>query len=438
MRKIFLMLGAAAPLLLARPANAQPDDDRLRAAAAAEEAAQAAESAARAARAAADALRRQMGQPPAAAPNGAPPPDENDQSLVTSVDTSVDDESRQREEARRISTSVANGPNYRTGKVTQEPDFQLVATDDKKVASVAWTLDLSGPSKGNTLVSTFFNVTASAALDKSGQTLLGDLTGLSDGTEVKLSLVRYLSTFAPAMLDEGALGRARIACLKKHKGLADAEKACNPSKFPTGVSDFVKTYAPEELHSFVNAVLPGGVWYYGLEGKASQASYHYIDRAAFAEKDISRFAYGATVFGGYIFGGGRSSLGLSLAVGRRYKAHDEVTLCQAINAVPQTQCITAPDGAPVRKTSTVAALDLRHAFGAPGHSASLAIAPQFSYDFRSDAYAIDLPVYLVTDGAGKLRGGVRFGYTNTKKTGGGRKDDASLSLFVGVPFSVFH
>src|SRR3954453_18938240 len=99
MRKICLMLCAAAPLLLARPAHAQPGDDRERAAEAAEAAAQAAETAARAARASADALRRQMGEPAAAPAADVPSPDENAQELIPElvpgrVDTRRVDEAR--------------------------------------------------------------------------------------------------------------------------------------------------------------------------------------------------------------------------------------------------------------------------------------------------------------------------------------------------------
>jgi hypothetical protein len=72
-----------------------------------------------------------------------------------------------------------------------------------------------------------------------------------------------------------------------------------------------------------------------------------------------------------------------------------------------------------------------------GEFAKFAIAPQFSYDLVGDAYGVDVPFYLVGDGKGKLRGGFRLGYTNQKKADGGRDDDISLGVFLGVPFSVF-
>jgi hypothetical protein len=441
MRKALLILAAAAPLAPAFPAAAQPptQTNAQRAAAAAEEAATAAEAAARAARAAADAARRQVDGVSPEAARGAPvsaADDENVQSLIATA--TLEPETRRWAQSKMISSSVVNGPNYRAAKVTQEPDFQLIASDDKKVASIAWTLDISGAATGDRLVSTFFNVTASAPLAKSGDTPFGDLNGLADGTEVKLSFVQYRSSFVPQDLDEIVLKRATQACLKKRTGSeAEVTKACTPSKFPTGASEFVRTYDPADLDRFVNAVLPGGVLYYGLEGKASETSYHYLDRPSFATKDVSKFAYGATVFGGYVFNGGHTSLGASLGVTRRYKAHDDITLCQTVNAIPQSQCITAADGAPVRKTSTIATIELRQAFASPGRTPSFAIAPQFSYDATSGGYGVDLPVYLVSDGAGKLRGGLRLSYTNVKKAGGGRKGDTSLGLFVGVPFSVF-
>ncbi|MFZ1367373.1 hypothetical protein, partial [Sphingorhabdus sp.] len=60
-----------------------------------------------------------------------------------------------------------------------------------------------------------------------------------------------------------------------------------------------------------------------------------------------------------------------------------------------------------------------------------------SYDIENKAFAVDVPLYLFPDNKGALKGGVRFGYTNTKDALGKRDGDFQLGLFFGVPFSIF-
>ena len=62
---------------------------------------------------------------------------------------------------------------------------------------------------------------------------------------------------------------------------------------------------------------------------------------------------------------------------------------------------------------------------------------EITIDVTSGEYSIGAPVYLVTDGDGKLRGGVQGTYTNKKDKDGKRKGDFALGLFIGVPFTIF-
>ncbi|MEG8019306.1 hypothetical protein [Sphingomonas sp. LR55] len=212
---------------------------------------------------------------------------------------------------------------------------------------------------------------------------------------------------------------------------------CDPYSFPTGVSMFVLRYYPQGLRSMIKAALPGNVDFYGVRVAASQIDFTYLDRAAFTTRDQSRLGFKATAFGGVLLGLGQSALTGSFTYGCRYAENDPVTLCQPITT-PQTQCMTNADGAPVRKDKAIVAVEARHGFGAAvGQFATLAIAPQVSVDLKSKAFSLDVPVYFVGDGTGKLRGGVRGVYLNRRDGTGGRDDDFTLGLFVGVPFSVF-
>ena len=70
------------------------------------------------------------------------------------------------------------------------------------------------------------------------------------------------------------------------------------------------------------------------------------------------------------------------------------------------------------------------------HPTTAATASSTTIDVTSGEYSIGAPVYLVTDGDGKLRGGVQGTYTNKKDKDGKRKGDFALGLFIGVPFTI--
>jgi hypothetical protein len=445
MRKLIIRSMLAGALILPAPLFGQPQptggSEAERAALELEQLAAAAEAlAVRTRQQAAAARRAANALPPGpAGETGPAPADENLRDFDPSPTplSAVEAQGRFRD---GIQESVANGPGYRSHKTTGSPEFQLVASDDKKVASLSLTMDVSGmPAEGgDKLNSTMLTLTASTELASSGPTSFGDLNGLANGTEVKLSLTHYESRFTPQDLNFAAVDAARTACLSKPAPNPEAPPECRPDEYPGGVTAFVMEYNPKQVRSFVDSVLPGPVIFYGVEGKASQAKFDYLDQVAFTQKKASRFSFSAGLFTGAILNSGNTSLGGSLTWARQRKAQDPITLCQAINAIPQTQCITAAAGLPKLKEKLIVAGEVRHAFSASmGNFAKFAIAPQFSYDLLSDAYGVDVPIYLAGDGKGKLRGGIRAGYTNEKKVGGGRDDDFTLGVFLGVPFSVF-
>jgi type II secretory pathway pseudopilin PulG len=441
MRRSFLPLILAALGCVSGTALAQssPASDARRAAQAAREAAAAAELAAKAARDAAEAAARAAGEMPETTGSGATLPAEQNLS-VDERKSAKAKISAERTQAS-IAQGVANGPNGRALKSTSTPDLQLLATSKDKIASLAWTFDVSGSPRPGKLTATQLTATATTALDSEGEAEILGLKGFPGGTELSLNLIHYIAGFAADGTERTEVAEARSRCRAHpdNAGKPDIDTLCNPYEFKNGVSRFVEKYYKEGLRPMLRGVMPGSIYFVGGELTANQTDFDYLDQAAFAMQSKSRFGYSGTVFGGLILPSGQTSFTASFTYGRKYKAADPITLCQAINAVPQTQCITAPGAAPARRSQAIVSLEARHAFPANvGEFARFAIAPEVSFDLESDAYSLDLPVYLMGDGSGKLRGGVRFGYLNSKQADGGREGDFSLGMFVGVPFSVFH
>ena len=336
-----------------------------------------------------------------------------------------------------LSASVANGPNGALLKSSAVPDVQVVASSKEKVASIAWSVDISGQPRPGILSADQLTLTASGKLDDSGEARIIGLRGFENGTEVKLGFTHYGSRVRLSGVEKPEVDAARKAC-RDTPGATPA--ACDPYAYATGVGAFVDKYNPTGLRSLLDTVLPGPVLFYGVEFSGNQSRFKYLDRPSFTLKKADRFGFSAAAFGGLLLGDGQTSIGGAFTYKREDEEQDPVTLCQAVALTTFTQCITAADGRPNHGTAAIFSADLRHAFrlGQDG-SGSLAFAPEVSLDIDNHAWSLDLPVYFAPDAeSGKLRGGIRGLYVNERDLlKGGRTDDFTLSLFVGVPFSLF-
>jgi len=335
-----------------------------------------------------------------------------------------------------IASSVANGPNSSALKSSPTPDLQLVAGDKDKVASVSWTLDLNSTSHGNTLNADQLTVSASAKLDDSGTTSIAGLDGFGSGAEIKLAYTHYSTGVSLSGKEKDPVSVARANCLQSP---LSKPADCDPYKYATGVSTFVSKWNAAGLAPLLDEVLPGPVWFYGVNFTGNPATYKYLDRASFSTKKDNDFGFGAGLFGGVLLGHGQTSITASFDWKRAFTEQTSITLCQGVSATVQTQCLTAADGTPTRSSKALLGLEFRHAFPVGiGPFGSVAIAPKFEADAKNDAYSLSMPLYLVGDDTGKLRGGVQTVYTNMKAKDGSRDTDFTLGLFVGVPFSAFH
>lgn len=417
-------MAAAAEQAAAEAERAAAEAER--ALAAAKRAAQAARTAASAARAAAGGRPADLAQTQLSArtPQELDP---NENLLVTRRE-------EQQAFASSVAASVANGPNDSALKSTPVPDIQLLASSKDKVASLAWTMDISGQPADGTLSAEQLTFTASGKLNDSGEAQILGLDGFPNGSEFKLAYARYASAVNLTGLEKPQVTRARQNCLAAG-GTVDS---CNPNKFATGVSSFVAKYNPRELRALLEEVLPGPVIFYGVGLSGNQASFKYLDRASFTLKKADHFGFGGHLFGGLLLGAGQTAIIGSFDYRRAFKENDPVTICQPIAGTDQTQCLTSADGAPKKNSQSVLGLELRHAFPAEiGSFASFAVAPKFSIDLEGNAYSLAVPIYFAGDGAGKLRGGIRGVYLSKEASDGSREEDLTLGLFVGVPFSLF-
>lgn len=348
-----------------------------------------------------------------------------------------------RERLSAQTNAIAGGAsNDATLNRNTTPSLQFLVSSDDKVASLGFTLDLKPRQPKDAMVDSQLSFTASSKLDDSGDAKVLGLKGFAKGTEIKAAYTHFSARLHLDGKPDTAQEETAIRkCKESPEGKAGTV-VCDPASYnPHGAGAFVARYNPEGSPEYIGhfAGLPT---FYGVEVAGSQAGYDYLDRTAFAMKSESHFGYKGTLFGGGMFAGrdgSQTAITGSYTWGRAYEENDEVTLCQPLAGGVQSQCLTAKDGAPGKQDLSIFSVEIRHAFGARiGEYAKAAIAPEFSYDVESEAYSITLPVYLVGDGKGKLRGGIRAVYLNEKEpTGGGRDDAFTLGVFVGVPFTLF-
>lgn len=356
-----------------------------------------------------------------------------------------------------LDDAVSNGPNDRELKSTGVPDFQLVATSEEKVVTMAVTSKLSGSvnAAGDRYFYHQFSLKAAAEVeDGDGPMRIFGLKGFAGGTEVTLNYTYFtgkLNVSAIDRLAEASFPRAAAECRRQNAGLLalemvqgkasqgagdgeDKPDPCDPDNFDQGLTRFLELYDPSELHRLLDEIFPSRIFFAGIEASGSQDDYEYLDATTRETDKASKFGFKSNLFAGFLFPKRAASIAASVTFAKEYEAGTEFNACNPADA---SDCATGP-GLPKATKRAIGSIEGRWAFGAAdGKPAPFALAPEASYDFKNKAFSLDVPLYFARDGDGKLRGGVRFTYLDERDPMGGRRRDKTLSLFVGVPFALF-
>ena len=145
--------------------------------------------------------------------------------------------------------------------------------------------------------------------------------------------------------------------------------------------------------------------YFAASGTFSQPSFAYRDTAAFVRRSVDRTAYAVEGGGGWRW----TSVAVqgSLRWEQSYRAQSSENVCTPASFGPPgtESCANIVLGAPSASERAVASVSGAWSIGGTG-AARLTI----SRDLRHAVTGIDLPVWVMTNPAGGLAGGVRFGY----------------------------
>jgi hypothetical protein len=214
--------------------------------------------------------------------------------------------------------------------------------------------------------------------------------------------------------------------------------ACDPQTHGDEIAFITKFARESDVHYIEkNVVAQHPIYFLGVDATVGYDKHDVLDRLAFNVGQTGKFAYDGTVYAGVIGKKGDWSLKLAGSYTRAYKDTKNVEICKAISGGTQQECISGPDGRPIKDESAYVSgefkwlialgQDRRDADGKITSAKRIAIAPKVTWDVDDKSWALEVPVYLKADANGKLNGGVRFGYRSDKK-------DFGVGVFVDVPF----
>jgi hypothetical protein len=195
-----------------------------------------------------------------------------------------------------------------------------------------------------------------------------------------------------------------------------------------GLDALVDTYLPDAKNDFIRAAYTTSpMFFLGASGTLGDQSFQSLNRTEFLVEDVARTPWQAEAYLGLIGSDLQWSIRGSVFHGNSYEAAENGEACRAtMNGTEQ--CITGPDGLPIRTEATRMALEGRRLFNIGGGQ-RIGIAPEFTYDLETDDFQVDVPVYFSPDAKGQLTGGIFTRYESDD-------DDFSFGLFVGVPFAI--
>lgn len=123
---------------------------------------------------------------------------------------------------------------------------------------------------------------------------------------------------------------------------------------------------------------------------------------------------------------------------REFRGPDERTLCAPVPVSGPQECFTASFGEP-RAYDTTAAFLVARIQGEDGFGLGIpfAVEVQPAYDFESGVSELAATVFLLPDGDGRLRGGLRFRWRSADDDPTTDDDNFTVGAFVGVPFSLY-
>lgn len=296
--------------------------------------------------------------------------------------------------------------------------IEIVTGQDTSIAAIRGNLEISDGERFSA-----FAFTLSSPLDKSGAgfTSLANLDGLGNSTSFEIGYNEMRGRRLETPVEE--IGRL-CDVARVNAGLQATQDGC-------GYEEILR-YAPGQYGAYLQATQGfEHVWVWGASARVGFQEFTYYDGATLARLQNDETLWRASAYVGYLF---RSSAMATATLTSQTAFKDRRTQVLCPGGAPPVTCVNGPIGAPEEIESLLLGLDYRRQIflgaGADRFLSGPDLGYSFAatYDFETEVYGFDLPIYLLRDSSDLLTGGVRLGW---------RSDDHELTvgLIVSRPFS---
>jgi outer membrane receptor protein involved in Fe transport len=168
-----------------------------------------------------------------------------------------------------------------------------------------------------------------------------------------------------------------------------------------------------------------------VNGKAGYETHAYYDGSTLAKGSATKAPFQFGVSATRVATGGRLSGTLSYNHQEAYLdgagSQKTQTLCPG-GATGVLACVTGFIGAPKRQQQELLAAGVRY-IGETPWGLPIGVGPSVTYETRSKAYAVQVPIYLVADKDKNLTGGIRYDWTSDTH-------HSTVGIFLTSAFSV--
>lgn len=311
-------------------------------------------------------------------------------------------------------------------------------------ASLSFAADYAPAASGFLPAFATLSTTVSAPLGTgSTTTQLATLDGLADSTNITLKVIGFWVQTREPTAEEKAhfCGAIRDAAknaqnakrpdkgdLKRCKSSKGLDSKCGSGNRVCCSTDNAELLScmglmpKSEADAFSNSFwLSPVTWASGFSTTVGTKSYQFLQPTTLGTTKQTLTPWSAQAFVATQWGESLLTGGFKYQVA--YRDATSGSLCPSPTTYP-VQCKTGPIGPPSRTESPIPYLEYRRRIGA-----GFAIDPSVNYDLKKSVVGINLPVYFVGDGKGKLTGGASVGWRSDQS-------GTQFGLFVGSAFSL--
>lgn len=231
-----------------------------------------------------------------------------------------------------------------------------------------------------------------------------------------------------------------VAMLMSDDGLQAAVDKVNASN-KAYAKDHPEFKLPSPVHLKANPVHPR-MWHWvqlqDLQQKArhtnhgvtfaitaNRQEFDYADVAtpATVNEDIKE-GYGASI--GYILILPKSVFLAGVSYEQAYKGGEDTQICSPIGSTGSLRCQNAALSAPVKKEDEIVSVEYRTIIP---WQIPVAVAPRVQYSLKQSQFGVKLPIYVAPDPKNAMDGGIAFAWTE--------EDHFGVSIFVSKAFKFF-